>query len=82
MQLIEHYNVFLLALGDIADSYFHKDKLHQNSFGTRKLLKNINVMYKVTNVRTHSKIPWPIKGLTYVGRSGFLSKGRGYQSGP
>ena len=66
----------------MADSYYHKDKLHLNSFGTRKLLKNIDAMYKVTNVRTQSKTPGKIKGFTYVGRSGFLAKGRGYKSGP
>ena len=66
----------------MADSYYHKDKLHLNSFGTRKLLKNIDAMYKVTNVRTQSKTPVKIKGFTYAGRSGFPAKGRGYKSGP
>ena len=54
VEFIDHYNGFLLASGDMADSYFHKDKLHLNSFGTRKLLKNIDAMYKVTNAHTHS----------------------------
>ena len=63
----------------MADSYYHKDKLHLNSIGTRKLLKNIDAMYKVTNVRTQSKTPGTIK---YLGRSGFPAKGRGYKSGP
>ena len=67
VEFIEHYNAFLLASGHMADSYYHKDKLHLNSFGTRKLLKNIDAMYKVTNVRTQSKTPGTIKGLRTLG---------------
>ena len=66
----------------MADSYFHKDKLHLNSFGTRKLLKNIDAIYKVTNEGANAKTLESIKGFSYVGRSGFPAKGRGFQSGP
>ena len=79
---IDHYNGFLLASGDMADSYFHNDELHPNSFGTKKLLKNIDAVHQVTNEGTNFKTPGPRKGFTFVRRSGFPAKGRGYQSGP
>ena len=82
IECIDHYNGFLLAPGDMADSYLHKDKLHPNSFGTKKLLKNSLAVYQVTNVGTNFKATEPVKGFTFVGRSGFPAKGRRYQSGP
>ena len=77
IEFIDHYNGFLLAPGDTADSYLYKDKLHPNSFGTKKLLKNSVAVYQVTNGGTNSKAPGPVKGFTFVWRSGFPAKGSG-----
>ena len=35
---IDNYGDFLLAAGDIPDSYFMRDKIHLNSYGLKKLL--------------------------------------------
>lgn len=60
VDFIDHYNGSLLASGDMADSYFQNDKLHPNSFGTKKLLKNIDAIYKVTNDGTNPMATRPI----------------------
>ena len=52
---IDHYNSFLLASCDIADSYFHRDRVHPNSSGIRKMLKNINAVHGITNSRAGSR---------------------------
>ena len=39
INFVESYNSFLLASGDLADSYFHRDGVHPNSFGIKKMLK-------------------------------------------
>ena len=48
IDFVDSYNGFLLASGDLADSYFHRDKVHPNSFGIKKMLKNIDVLHRVT----------------------------------
>ena len=80
IEFIDHYNGFLLASGDMADSYFHKDKVHLNSFGKKKLLKNIDAVHQVTSANTNHAVPR--NGYTFVGRSGFPAKSRGYRNGP
>ena len=84
---IDHYNSFLLASGDIADSYFHRDRVHPNSSGIRKMLKNIDAVQGITNSHTGY---WPYvsarRTSTYLKRSGFSSavavgtNGRGYRN--
>ena len=60
IQYIEHYNSFLLAFGEMPESYFHKDKLHLRISGTQKLISNINKIYTITVNKTdndHSSVP-------------------------
>ena len=61
IDVVDHYNGFLFASGDIADSNFHKDKLHSNSFGTRKLLRNLYAVHRVTSPDTQSKPAGPVR---------------------
>ena len=71
---IDHYNRFLRALGDIADSYFHRDRVHPNSSGIRKMLKNIDTVHGITNSHTGSRPYIPVRRIsTYFKRSGFSS---------
>ena len=71
---IDHYNSFLLASGDIADSYFHRDMVHPNYSGIRKMLKNIDAVHGITNSHTGSRPYVPARRTsTYLKRSGFSS---------
>ena len=51
-EFIDNYDSFLLASGEMPDSYFHPDKLHPNVLGTQKQLSNFE---KVQSVRSSSK---------------------------
>ena len=42
VEYVDNFKSFLLASGEIPDSYFLSDNVHLNSFGLRKLLSNIN----------------------------------------
>ena len=46
-----NFDSFLLASGEMPESYFHGDKLHLNASGTKTLLSNIN---KVHNINRNS----------------------------
>ena len=81
IEFIDHYNGFLLASGDMADSYFYKDKIHLNSFGKKKLLKNIDVVHKITSEHTNYETAVPRKGHAFAGRSGFHAHEGRYKSG-
>ena len=48
IDFVDSYNSFLLASGDLADSVFHRDGVHPNSFGIKQMLKNIDVYHRVT----------------------------------
>ena len=48
IDFIDHYDGFLLASGELPDTFYHKDKVHLNLAGTRKLLLNIDKYCKVT----------------------------------
>ena len=48
VDFIDHYDGFLLASGELPATYFHRDKLHLNVGGTRKLLHNVDRLCKVT----------------------------------
>ena len=45
---IDSYNRFLIASGDLADSYFRRDKVHSYSFRIKKMLKYIDDFHRVT----------------------------------
>ena len=51
LQFIDNYDSFLLASGEMPESYFYGDKLHLNASGTRRLLSNID---KVHNINRNS----------------------------
>ena len=51
VEFVENYDSFLLANGQLVDSFYLKDKLHLNTVGTRKLLSNINELHQI--VCTH-----------------------------
>ena len=48
LQFIDNYDRFLLASGEMPESYFQHDKTHLNVSGTRKLLTNIDAVHRVT----------------------------------
>ena len=48
MEFIENYDNFLLASGELPDSYYQQDKLHLNKYGTKKLLSNIDNVHRVS----------------------------------
>ena len=78
VDFVDHYNGFLLASGDIVDSYYHKDKLHPNAFGTRKLLKNLDIVKRVTNFNTRPQPTGPARrNGSSIGGAGFRPKVRG-----
>ena len=47
-EFIENYDNFLLASGELPDSYYQQDKLHLNKYGTKKLLSNIDNDHRVS----------------------------------
>ena len=48
VEFVENYKSFLVATGELPLAFFHKDKLHINNAGTRKLLANIDKFHRVT----------------------------------
>lgn len=83
VEFVDNYNSFLLASGDIADIYFHKNKVHINTEGTRKLLCNIDKLHRVTKQYATSEQNNFSQGY----RQGFRRNakgftGRGYPSSP
>lgn len=52
IEFVDYYNGFLLASGDIADSYFQRDKVHLSPHGIRKLLQNLDTAKNVTESGT------------------------------
>ena len=48
-EFIDNYDSFLLASGELPESYYLKDKLHLNNYGTKKLLSNIDKVHRVTS---------------------------------
>ena len=52
IEFIDNYDSFLLASGEMPDSYFHPDKLHLKVLGTQKLLSNFE---KVQSIRSSRK---------------------------
>ena len=47
VEFVENYQNFLLASGEIPESYYSRDKVHLNNYGTRKLLSNIDKVHRV-----------------------------------
>ena len=47
VEFVENYQNFLLASGEIPESYYSRDKIHLNNYGTRKLLSNIDKVHRV-----------------------------------
>ena len=54
LQFIDNYDKFLLASGEMPESYFHSDKVHLNVAGTKKLFSNIDAVHRVTKTATHT----------------------------
>ena len=55
VDFIDHYDSFLLASGELPTSYYHRDKVHLNVGGTRKLLHNIDRLCKVAGSTVSSE---------------------------
>ena len=51
VEFVDNFRSFLLASGEIPDSYFLRDKVHLNNFGLRKLLSNIDRVHRITSQR-------------------------------
>lgn len=48
VEFVENFNGFLLATGELPDTFFYTDKVHINAVGTRRLLANIDKLHRVT----------------------------------
>ena len=46
-EFVEIDQNFLLALGELPESYYSRDKVHLNDYGRRKLLSNIDKLHRV-----------------------------------
>ena len=74
-EFVENYDSFLLASGEIAESYYSRDRVHLNNYGTKKLLSIIDKVYRITgqgqssvrngSVRTHRSAYRPNGGRSY-----------------
>ncbi|MCG8046529.1 MAG: hypothetical protein N0E48_12970, partial [Candidatus Thiodiazotropha endolucinida] len=64
IEFIDNFDSFLLASGDMPESYFYADKLHLNVLGTKKLLSNI---HKVQNICRNPKQNRPAHGVRAQG---------------
>ena len=63
-------------------SYYHKDKLHLNSFGTQKLLRNLDAVHRVTRPNTSFQSAGQTRrNGSSAGVAGFQHKQRGYRNG-
>ena len=62
LQFIDNYDKFLLASGEMPESYFDNDKVHLNVSGTRKLLANIDAVHRVTKNATSTGNKKPFYG--------------------
>ena len=51
VEFVENYDSFLLANGQLVDSFYNKDKLLINMAGTRKLLNNINELHQIISTQ-------------------------------
>ena len=47
VEFVENYNSFLLASGEMLDTYFYDDQVHINASGTRRLLANFDRLHQV-----------------------------------
>ena len=56
MEFVENYQNFLLASGEIPESYYSSDKVHLNNYGTRKLLSNIDKVHRVA-AQSQASVP-------------------------
>ena len=75
VEFVDHYNGFLLASGDIADSYYYTDKLHTNAFGTRKLLRNLDTVHCITSPYPRSQPAGPVsQKRPFAGRADSYSR--------
>lgn len=72
IEFINNFDSFLFASGELPKTYFANDKLHLNYNGTRKLLSNIDNIFKVTKSS--------FNGQTAPSRRNYLSSG--YRAGP
>ena len=54
VEFVENYNSFLLASGEMLDTYLYDDQVHINASGTRRLLANFDRLHQVTST---SKAP-------------------------
>ena len=57
LEYIDHFDGFLLATGEIPETYFHNDKTHLNISGTRKFLLNIDAVCKVKKLWKENSNP-------------------------
>ena len=51
VEYIENFKSFLLASGEIPDSYYQSNKVHLNNFGHRRLLSNVDRVHAIMSKR-------------------------------
>ena len=56
VEFVENYQNFLLASGEIPESYYSRDKVHLNNYGTRKLLSNIDKVHRIV-AQSQASVP-------------------------
>ena len=59
IEFVNHFDRFLLASGELPDSYFKRDKIHPNFNGTKKLLSNIDRIIKVIKPGNYGQTSQP-----------------------
>ena len=76
VEFVDHYNGFLLASGDVTDSYYYKSKLHTNAFGTQKLLRNLDTVQRITIPYPRPQPAGPVsQKRSFAGRAGYYLRG-------
>ena len=88
-EFVQNYENFLLASGELPESYFLRDKVHINNYGTKKLLKNIDKVHRITRqspsyVSNKPALNKPVGKYQHgsVPNSGAHGRAKGYQHSP
>ena len=72
IDFVDNFDSFFLASGELPTTYYRYDKIHLNVNGTKKLLSNIDNVYKILGPASQRKITAPSR----------LSQLTGNRSGP
>ena len=82
VEFVENYNSFLLATGELPDTFFYKDKVHINALGTRRLLTNLDKLHQITRPFSVSVHKEYVSKNRPALRNKVITPHRGYRSQP